>query len=101
MRRKQHALGGLDDVLSAGLNDIGRAEVSCQLELLGRNVGHHDLGGTRNPMAVRWPRGITDRGGLRTQFTHVIDWAFLRCQPNYRFTGIASVDAEITIEERM
>ena len=38
----------------------------------GKQVASH-LGGTRNPMVVSWPRGIADRGGLRTQFTHVID----------------------------
>jgi len=31
------------------------------------------LGGTRNPMVVTWPKGIKDRGGLRTQFSHVND----------------------------
>jgi arylsulfatase A-like enzyme len=30
-------------------------------------------GGTRNGTVVHWPRGIEERGGLRTQFTHVID----------------------------
>jgi arylsulfatase len=40
----------------------------------GKQVGSH-LGGTRNPLAVRWPARITDAGGLRTQFTHVIDVA--------------------------
>ena len=38
----------------------------------GKQVASH-LGGTRNPMVVSWPRGIADRGGLRSQFTHVID----------------------------
>jgi arylsulfatase len=37
-------------------------------------VGSH-LGGTRNPMVVHWPARIKDAGGLRTQFTHVIDLA--------------------------
>ena len=32
-------------------------------------------GGTRNGTIVHWPRGIEERGGLRTQFTHVIDVA--------------------------
>ena len=32
-------------------------------------------GGTRNGTIVHWPRGIDERGGLRTQFTHVIDVA--------------------------
>jgi len=38
----------------------------------GKQVASH-LGGTRNPMVVSWPRGIPDNGGLRSQFTHVID----------------------------
>jgi hypothetical protein len=38
----------------------------------GKQVASH-LGGTRNPMAVRWPKGFDDRGGLRTQFTHAND----------------------------
>jgi arylsulfatase A-like enzyme len=40
----------------------------------GKQVGSH-LGGTRNPMAVRWPERISDVGGLRSQFGHVIDVA--------------------------
>ena len=40
----------------------------------GKQVGSH-LGGTRNPMVVRWPERITDTGGLRPQFGHVIDIA--------------------------
>jgi arylsulfatase len=31
------------------------------------------LGGVRQPMAISWPRGITDKGGIRNQFHHVID----------------------------
>jgi len=33
------------------------------------------FGGTRNAMAVSWPNGIQDAGGLRSQFHHVIDVA--------------------------
>src|SRR4249920_3716755 len=40
----------------------------------GKQVGSH-LGGTRNPMVVRWPERITDTGSLRPQFGHVIDIA--------------------------
>src|ERR1035437_7737805 len=36
----------------------------------GKQVASH-LGGTRNPMVVRWPARIKDSGGLRSQFTHV------------------------------
>jgi arylsulfatase A-like enzyme len=38
----------------------------------GKQVASH-LGGTRNPMVVSWPAQISDHGGLRSQFTHVID----------------------------
>ncbi|WP_456786966.1 sulfatase-like hydrolase/transferase [Cellulomonas sp. P5_C5] len=32
-------------------------------------------GGTRNGTIVHWPGGIAEKGGLRSQFTHVIDVA--------------------------
>ena len=31
------------------------------------------LGGVRQNMVVAWPNGITDKGGMRDQFLHVID----------------------------
>ena len=34
-----------------------------------------DFGGTKVGMAIRWPQGIKANGGLRTQFSHVIDIA--------------------------
>ena len=34
-----------------------------------------DFGGTRNGMVVHWPQGIKEKGGLRSQFSHVIDIA--------------------------
>jgi arylsulfatase len=40
----------------------------------GKQVASH-FGGTRNPMVVAWPNRINDKGGLRSQFTHVIDVA--------------------------
>ena len=39
-----------------------------------KQVASH-LGGTRNGMVVSWPRRIRDRGGLRSQFSHVNDIA--------------------------
>jgi arylsulfatase A-like enzyme len=33
------------------------------------------LGGTRSPLVVAWPLRIKDRGGLRSQYTHVNDVA--------------------------
>ncbi len=37
-----------------------------------KQVASH-LGGTRNPMVVTWPARITEGGGVRDQFTHLID----------------------------
>jgi arylsulfatase len=37
-----------------------------------KQVASH-FGGTRNPMIISWPGHIKDPGGLRSQFTHVID----------------------------
>jgi arylsulfatase len=39
-----------------------------------KQVASH-FGGTRNGMAISWPGHITDAGGIRTQFHHVIDIA--------------------------
>ncbi len=39
-----------------------------------KQVASH-FGGTRNGLAVSWPAGIADAGGLRSQFHHVIDLA--------------------------
>ncbi|MBT3247910.1 MAG: arylsulfatase [Actinobacteria bacterium] len=39
-----------------------------------KQVASH-FGGTRNAMALSWPQRITDAGGLRTQFHHVVDLA--------------------------
>lgn len=39
-----------------------------------KQVASH-FGGTRNGMAISWPAKIKDRGGIRTQFHHVIDIA--------------------------
>ncbi len=37
-----------------------------------KQVASH-FGGTRNPMIVSWPAKIKDKGGIRSQFIHVID----------------------------
>jgi arylsulfatase A-like enzyme len=39
-----------------------------------KQVASH-WGGTRNGTIVHWPKGIKEKGGLRTQFSHVIDVA--------------------------
>jgi arylsulfatase A-like enzyme len=37
-----------------------------------KQIASH-FGGVRQGMAVSWPAGIKDKGGIRNQFTHVID----------------------------
>src|SRR5262249_8408326 len=37
-----------------------------------KQVASH-FGGTRNGLVISWPARIKDRGGLRSQFCHVID----------------------------
>jgi arylsulfatase len=37
-----------------------------------KQVASH-FGGSRNPMVISWPKGIMDKGGIRSQFTHLID----------------------------
>ena len=37
-----------------------------------KQIASH-LGGTRNPMIIKWPAKIKDHNTIRTQFTHVID----------------------------
>ena len=37
-----------------------------------KQVASH-FGGTRNPVIITWPAKITDKGGVRTQFHHIID----------------------------
>ena len=39
-----------------------------------KQVASH-FGGTRNGLGIRYPRGITNPGGLRSQFHHVVDLA--------------------------
>jgi len=49
----------------------------------GKHIASH-LGGTRDPLIVSWPARIKDRGGLRSQFSHVTDVA----ATVYEVTGI-------------
>ena len=39
-----------------------------------KQVASH-WGGTRNGTIVHWPKGIKEKGGMRNQFSHVIDVA--------------------------
>jgi arylsulfatase A-like enzyme len=40
----------------------------------GKQVASH-LGGVRNPVVMSWPKRIKEKGGVRTQFHHIIDVA--------------------------
>ena len=53
---------------------VGWAWAMCTPFQWTKQVASH-WGGTRNGTIVHWPAGIEERGGLRTQFTHVIDVA--------------------------
>ena len=51
---------------------IGWAHAMCTPFQWTKQIASH-YGGTRNGLVISWPRGIADRGGLRTQWHHVID----------------------------
>jgi len=53
---------------------VGWAHAMCTPFQWTKQVASH-WGGTRNGTIVHWPGGIDDPGGLRSQFTHVIDVA--------------------------
>ena len=53
---------------------VGWAWAMCTPFQWTKQVASH-WGGTRNGTIVHWPNGIDDPGGLRSQFTHVIDLA--------------------------
>ena len=51
---------------------VGWAHAMCTPFQWTKQVASH-YGGTRNGMVVSWPKGIKDRGGLRSQWHHCID----------------------------
>jgi arylsulfatase A-like enzyme len=53
---------------------VGWAWANCAPFQWTKQVASH-WGGTRNGTIVHWPNGIQDKGGLRSQFSHVIDLA--------------------------
>jgi arylsulfatase len=63
-----------------------------------KQVASH-FGGTRNPMIVSWPARIKDKGGLRSQFMHVIDivptlYEVIGVTPPQTLNGIAQKPIE-------
>ncbi|PSK99783.1 arylsulfatase [Haloactinopolyspora alba] len=66
------------------LDDIGTERAQNNYPLGWAQVGNTPLkrykqnthaGGVRDPLIVSWPRGISEQGGIRTQFHHVVDIA--------------------------
>src|SRR4029078_4370808 len=53
---------------------VGWAWAMCTPYQWTKQVASH-WGGTRNGTVVHWPAGISSRGGIRSQFCHVIDIA--------------------------
>ncbi len=53
---------------------VGWAWAMCSPYQWTKQVASH-WGGTRNGTIVHWPAGIRNRGGIRSQFSHVIDVA--------------------------
>lgn len=66
----------------ARLDEIGRPGSNANYPWGWAQVGNTPLkrykqnthgGGVRDPLVVHWPAGISDRGGIRRQFAHVVD----------------------------
>lgn len=53
---------------------VGWAHALCTPYQWTKQVASH-WGGTRNGTIVAWPDGLSDKGGLRNQFHHVVDVA--------------------------
>src|SRR5512144_468942 len=61
------------------LNELGDAldelNANPDVRVIGswtKQIASH-FGGTRQGMAISWPKVITDKGGIRSQFHHMID----------------------------
>ncbi|WP_336882489.1 arylsulfatase [Rhodococcus globerulus] len=71
MAEVKDKLGGVD---SYNHYSVGWAWAMCTPFQWTKQVASH-WGGTRNGTIVHWPAGITGKGEVRSQFTHVIDVA--------------------------
>lgn len=70
-------LARLDEIGGPRANNdypVGFASALCTPFQFTKQYASH-FGGTRNPMIITWPDRVADRGGLRSQFHHVIDIA--------------------------
>ncbi|HEY9311303.1 arylsulfatase [Williamsia sp.] len=71
MAEMKDKLGGVD---SYNHYSVGWAWAMCTPFQWTKQVASH-WGGTRNGTIVHWPAGISSKGEVRSQFTHVIDVA--------------------------
>jgi len=107
--RFQNGLPEDPEWLLAHLDDFGTARCENHYNLAWawaldspfqwmKQVASH-FGGTRNAMALQWPARVRDRGGLRTQFHHVVDLypTLLEAagiEPPQRVNGIEQMDLD-------
>ena len=72
----------IDDIVATRLDDIGGPHSHSNYPWGWAQAGNSPLrwykqntygGGVRDPLVVHWPRGITDRGAIRSQFCHAVD----------------------------
>ena len=73
----EYMVGKMDELgspTSYNHYSVGWAHAMCTPFQWTKQVASH-WGGTRNGTIVHWPSGIEESGGLRSQFTHVIDLA--------------------------
>lgn len=74
----------IDELVATRLDDIGGPHSHSNYPWGWAQAGNSPLrwykqntygGGVRDPLIVHWPRRITDRGAIRTQFCHAVDIA--------------------------
>jgi arylsulfatase len=72
----------IDDIVATRLDDIGGPHSHSNYPWGWAQAGNSPLrwykqntygGGVRDPLVVHWPRGIADRGAIRSQFCHAVD----------------------------
>jgi arylsulfatase len=67
--RQMDSLGG---PMTYNHYPVGWAHAMCTPFQWTKQIASH-FGGTRNGLVVSWPARIKDKGGIRTQFHHIID----------------------------
>jgi len=73
----QVVLSKLSEIGSVKANNdypVGFASAMCTPFQFTKQYASH-FGGTRNPMIITWPAKVSDHGGLRSQFHHLVDIA--------------------------